>query len=193
VTPLAGPGIEVVPLAFHVDYWNRLGWRDPFSSVEWSLRQSRYAQIFDSNRVYTPQVVIDGRFETVGSDRRSILRLLDTVRRGPVRTRIGLAATFEGDLLEIEVETEGLERGSGVLHLAIVESGLVTEVERGENARRTLRNDHVVRRFETLRSSAFEIPIDPRWERENLAVVAFLQDPGTLEILGVGRVRPRPL
>src|ERR1700681_1033381 len=64
----------VIPLAFHVDYWNRLGWSDPFSSAAWSERQMTYAKALHSNRIYTPQLVVGGRAECVGSEERQVMR-----------------------------------------------------------------------------------------------------------------------
>ena len=59
---------KVIPLSFHVDYWNSIGWTDPFSSNRWSERQRVYAgRVFHSNRIYTPQVVVNGRSECVGN------------------------------------------------------------------------------------------------------------------------------
>lgn len=75
---------EIIPLSFHVDYWNYIGWTDPFSSPAWSDRQRHYARSFGGNRVYTPQMVVNGRWEGVGSNRREIARLLE---RGSSRAR----------------------------------------------------------------------------------------------------------
>ena len=67
---LASLDAAVIPLSFHVDYWNRLGWKDPFSSAAFSDRQREYGQHFNSDGVYTPQLVVNGEYEMVGSDRR---------------------------------------------------------------------------------------------------------------------------
>jgi hypothetical protein len=117
----------VFPLSFHVDYWNYIGWTDPFSSAEWSERQRRYARAFGTSRVYTPQVVVAGTAECVGSNERR------------VRAEIADAAPADGRL-EVVLEPSG---SSGGLRLAIeatVERGgedgatwdvLVAVVERG--------------------------------------------------------------
>jgi len=81
-------GGTVIPLAFHVDYWNRQGWSDPFSSEAWSQRQTNYAQAFHSNRIYTPQLVVGGRSECVGSEERLVMR----------RIHDALAAEPEGEV-----------------------------------------------------------------------------------------------
>src|SRR6266849_11010084 len=79
---------DVLALSFHVDYWDRLGWKDPFSSREATERQNRYATLLDLATVYTPQIVVDGKWQAVGSDRADVERALDLARRnrreGPV-------------------------------------------------------------------------------------------------------------
>src|SRR5271169_3687855 len=74
---------DVLALSFHVDYWDRLGWKDPFSSPEATARQEDYARLLGINSVYTPQIVVDGRLETVGSDRSAVERALDAARHDP--------------------------------------------------------------------------------------------------------------
>src|SRR5579864_8673298 len=66
------PGVELIALSEHVDYWNRLGWKDPFSSALYSARQGEYANRFHLESVYTPQLVVDGKFQLVGSNRGEV-------------------------------------------------------------------------------------------------------------------------
>src|SRR6266545_881299 len=75
-------GVLVLPLAFHVDYWDDLGWRDPFSSADWTARQKRYAAAIAGGHVYTPQLVVQGREDMVGSDRGAVE---DAIRRAAAR------------------------------------------------------------------------------------------------------------
>jgi hypothetical protein len=204
---LPGP---VVALAFHVDYWNGTGWRDPFSSSRWSRRQEAYARAFRSDRIYTPQLVVNGRSECVGSQegqvRRQIAAALAAAPAGQVSLALAPIAPLGSPAarrLRVSV-TARLSRpaGSGQLDLwvALTQNGLSTPVKAGENAARTLRNDHVVRRLEkafTLpaaagseRSGSLVLDLDPSWklaDRADLAdlgVAAFLQDPATLAIHG---------
>ncbi|NJL28294.1 MAG: DUF1223 domain-containing protein [Thermoanaerobaculia bacterium] len=202
IAELAGPGVEPLTLAFHVDYWDRLGWRDPFSSPEWSARQSRYAQAFGSNRVYTPQLVVDGRLETVGSDERAVRRLLAEATHGP-RGEIALEARLGPRTLTIDASAAlaaSLAEAPCELMVAVVESGLVTEVESGENEDRRLANDAVVRQLERLGTvvpgaapiqvEGFTLRLAKTWSQDRLEIVAWLQDPQTMAILGGARARP---
>ncbi len=191
---------KVIPLSFHVDYWNSIGWQDPFSSERWSARQRAYAgRVFHSNRIYTPQVVVNGHTECVGNSEGEVLGRIGDALAGPPAARVTLAVappTADGHL-KIDVGAR-LARavGSGPLDLwvALYESGLATEVKAGENASRILRNDRVVRRLEkafTLpgtagveKSGEIVLGIDKRWKPGALGVAAFLQDPATLAIEG---------
>jgi hypothetical protein len=190
---------KVIPLSFHVDYWNYIGWQDPFSSARWSERQKLYgARAFHSNRIYTPQVVVNGRSECVGSEEGQVIgRIGDALNQEPAgRVTLALDPPTPDGHLRVKVEAKRARAGSGDLDLwvAVYESGLTTSVKAGENASRVLRNDRVVRRFEkalTLpaaagseKSAEIVLGIDKRWKQDALGVAAFLQDPATLAIEG---------
>jgi len=191
---------KVIPLSFHVDYWNYIGWQDPFSSARWSDRQKLYAaRAFHSNRIYTPQVVVNGRAECVGNSESQVVdRIADALAAEPAG-RVSLAVdppTTDGHL-KVKVGAK-LARGAGSgnldLWVAIYESALSTPVKAGENASRTLKNDRVVRRLEKVltlpaaagseKSGEVVLGIDKRWKVADLGVAAFLQDPATLAIHG---------
>ncbi|MCP4203182.1 MAG: DUF1223 domain-containing protein [bacterium] len=182
--------LEIIPLSFHVDYWNYIGWTDPLSSDVWSSRQRRYARVFGGSRVYTPQMVVNGRWEGVGSDRRDISRLLEMARNERSAATIGVSAELiSKSRLRVSVTTAQVDgevvSESLAAWIAVVESDLVTEVGRGENASKTLHNDRVVRRLEAVpeleligtgAEGSVEIALDEGWRRKKLSVVAFLQD-----------------
>jgi hypothetical protein len=191
---------KVIPLSFHVDYWNYIGWTDPYSSRRWSERQQLYAaRTFHTNRIYTPQVVVNGRAECVGSQEGAVIDRITGALAAEPAGRVSLALdppTPDGHL-RVKVGAKlAKAAGPGSLDLwvAVYESGLSTPVKAGENASRTLRNDRVVRRFEkalTLpaaagaeKSGEIVLGLDKRWKTENLGVAAFLQDPATLAIEG---------
>jgi hypothetical protein len=154
---------RVIPLAFHVDYWNQLGWRDPFSSPQWSARQAAY----DGGNVYTPQIVVNGEIQMVGSDRGAVTRAIEQASREKSDATLELAG--------------GVARGSAKraldLYGVVVQNAPPTAVKAGENSGRTMRNDAIVRELKKLGrvNGAFSVPAGN-------ANVVFLQDPATRRI-----------
>lgn len=191
----AGP--RVIPLAFHVDYWNRIGWRDPFSSTSWTLRQEAYGRRFEAAGVYTPQLVLNGRAQRNGAEAKGVLaELASQLDRPAPPASIRLAV--KGDAaptLSIDVAAEltgAIVADKLNAIVAVFENDLVTDVARGENRGQTLRNDYVVRRLETafaLEPKAgasarrtLDVKLGRDWKRENLGVAAFLQDKDSMQI-----------
>jgi hypothetical protein len=196
----------VIPLAFHVDYWNQLGWTDPFSQRAWSLRQEAYARALGvEDGLYTPQLVVNGAAQLNGSDGRRALEAIDAALRRPAAARIELDARFEPSkralalAVAAEVLTDVPPRKLELL-VALFEGGLHTSVRRGENGGRTLRNDFIVRHLRTAFSMPGQagrqereltIKLDRDWRRENLGVTAFLQDARSMRILGAVARQPQ--
>jgi len=190
---------RVIPLSFHVDYWNYIGWTDPFSSKRWSERQQGYARAFRSNRIYTPQLVVSGRAGLNGADEPGARKRIAEALAAEPAGRVTLAVEPGPDRLKAKVGAKLARAVDGPLHLwvAVYETGLTTKVGAGENASATLHNDYVVRRLEkalTLPGTAgaadsgeVVLGLDKRWNRQKLGVVAFLQDPRTMAIQGAAR------
>ncbi|WP_323795194.1 DUF1223 domain-containing protein [Nisaea sp.] len=142
---------DVIALAYHVDYWNYIGWEDPFSSKEMSDRQRRYAHAMKLRTIYTPQLVIDGEADLVGSRRSIVLQELD--RRRAQRGGPGLAVTLNrnGEDFELLLDAEqGGDYAGTELFLVGSDDRHVTEVPRGENRGRTLEDFAVVRFYRSL-------------------------------------------
>ncbi len=190
-------GVTLVPLAFHVDYWNRIGWVDPFSSPRWSARQRRYAGVFGLRSVYTPQIVLNGRAELVGSHEGRLRAQIPEAALAIPAGRVEIVrARLDGGATELVVDLaaafdERVESSRMVANLALFESGLVTRIESGENARLTLANDYVGRVLrpaivfeagQPSRQERMRIDLDSRWVVANLGLAAFVQDLETLEI-----------
>src|SRR5689334_23574142 len=143
---------EVVPLALHVDYWNRLGWADPYSSAAFSERQNDYAGRAGSGRVYTPQMIVDGGAELVGSDSSRARAAIAEAARAP-KTALTLAvAAKEPRALAVTVDVSAPHAASGPADVlvAITEDHLESDVTRGENAGRKLSHVGVARHLTTL-------------------------------------------
>lgn len=192
---------EVIALEEHVDYWDELGWRDPYSSAKWTERQQQYATSFRNEGVYTPQMVVDGRTEFVGSSERRAKSAISEAAREP-KAEISLKRTAAVGMERISVEVKMLPSGEsreGQVWLAVTESGLHSNVLRGENAGEDLHHAAVVRSLRKVgeavanRESAFageqDVPIDSGWKKENLRVVVFVEDPKSRHILGAASLR----
>lgn len=197
------PGAQVVAIEEHVDYWNQLGWTDPFSSPQFRARQNDYAVAFHANNIYTPQMVVNGQTEFVGSDTNRAYHEIGAAAQAAT-TAIDLrsgANSSDPDLLDLSVQVTNLKtakwRDSNV-YLAVTENGLTTFVPRGENSGRTLRHSSVVRSFGIIGRikpqganggqlvSTLRLP--PEWKRENLRAVVFVQERETFRITGASVV-----
>jgi len=186
-------GRRVFTLELHVDYWNQLGWTDPFSNSLHSRRQQAYARRFAGAGIYTPQLVINGHAEMVGSDapraRSAIARELAL----PATATISLSASRTPNAIQIRAGV--LSPRGGKLMVAVADDQARSRVSAGENAHRELLHRHVVRAFRSIEVRAeaeerLEIP----WRRESGAVfvAAYLSDPATLAVLGAEGVRLEP-
>lgn len=141
---------DVLALAFHVDYWDRLGWRDPFSSAKATARQSAYAASLPNRQIYTPQMVIDGHSEVVGSRQNHVLALIRAAGAAP-GPEVAMTLSRKGSGLSIEIESgqaSGLSSGRALL--VGFDPRRETAVQRGENAGRTILQANVVRSVEVV-------------------------------------------
>jgi hypothetical protein len=197
---------SVIPLAFHVDYWNVGGWTDPFSAPEWSMRQDAYGRalrVADGN--YTPQLVVSGRTQFNGSNERRARTEIAAELERPAAARVSLTARKDGATLVVEVGavvTDGVAAGKLKAMVALFENGVVTRVARGENGGHTLQNDFIVRRLETAfsleakagarKQQTVRLKLDPAWKPENVGVAAFLQDSRSMRIHGAAALQPVP-
>ncbi len=189
-------GGRVVPLAFHVDFWNSQGWTDPFSSKQWTLRQVAYERQLGISQVYTPQAVVDGTTEMVGSDAAHLRAAIEAAGARPgAKLALRLEPSSSRVEVAVDVDLPDALRGKKLdLFVALFETGLSTPVGRGENGGKTLRNDYVVRELERAGRLSRDGPpeshhtatlhVSKEWNPSHLGVAAFLQDPGSLAILG---------
>ncbi len=195
--PIAGA--EVIALEEHVDYWNQLGWTDPFSSSGFSARQVAYAHSSDGESVYTPQMIVDGRSPFVGSDERFARRAIaQAAREKKPALQLSLNSNDKAGEVVLQVRVpklENLRRGEAAeVFLAITEDGLESAVKRGENAGRRLAHAAVVRSLQTLgpasasAETAFagtpRTKLAPGWNRTRLRAVVFVQEKKSKRVLG---------
>jgi hypothetical protein len=145
-------GVRVIALEEHVDYWNSLGWTDPFSSSQYRFRQNDYGRKFSAEGIYTPQMIVNGQAQFVGTDGD---RAAQEIARAALQQSIvlELKATpkaSDPDLVDLSVKVTNIEPGkahNSNVYLAVTESDLSSNVQRGENSGRLLRHAPVVRSF----------------------------------------------
>ncbi|AUD03485.1 DUF1223 domain-containing protein [Spirosoma pollinicola] len=182
---------NIIGLSFHVDYWDRLGWKDPFSNHSFTQRQYQYSERFAQTGVYTPQEVLNGQQEFVGSNRNKQSSTLKEALSIPATADIKLTvSTPQNNQLTISYLLAG-DLTKAVLHVAVVSKTTETIVNRGENAGRKLAHDNVVRVFLTVPATekgvvTLALPID--YDARNGAVVAYVQTQQTLAIRGAEKV-----
>jgi len=136
-------GRAVVPLAFHVDYWNDLGWEDPYASPAWTARQQDYARALGDRQVYTPELVVAGGAGMVGSQAG---RVADAIAAAPRQTDVTATVTWSTGSVAID----GTAPADAALWVAVWENAAPTHVPSGENAGATLVAERVVRRLERV-------------------------------------------
>jgi hypothetical protein len=186
--------LPVYILAFHVDYWNNLGWKDSFSSSAFSKRQNQYADWLNLRSVYTPQVIVNGRKEFVGSDEGSLRNAIKAGLQKVSSAQVTLNdVQITKQQVNLKYQTEGVATHRSLI-LAVIQKSATTEVKRGENGGRTLSHVQIVRRLQTIDldkrndgNSHFDLPegLNP----ENSELIAFLQNNSTGEIITATKVR----
>jgi len=193
-------GVEIIALSEHVDYWNRLGWTDPYSSAEFSTRQNDYARIFQTDEVYTPQMIVDGHSQFVGNNAAKASDVIgQSAHEAKANVTIAASVADQGsDSVTFDVKIDGFPQNwkgkSADVLLAITESGLRSNVAAGENRGRRLTHTAVVRKINRLGSvdskkdQTFSVQpvvrVSKAWKRDNLKAVVFVQDHATRQVLG---------
>ena len=178
-------GVFVVPLSEHVTYWDHQGWKDPFSAEQFTTRQKEYGGRFNLDSIYTPQLVIDGTRELVGSDDKELKRTLS--QPGGAKPGLDVELKTVGHAVSAAISGPGLAVEPAALFVALTEDDLVVDVKRGENAGRTMRHSGVVRILQSLGDArTTTLNVKPEWKRDKLRVVAFVQSKKTSQILSVG-------
>ncbi len=190
-------GSAVYPLSFHVDYWNRLGWADPFSSPLFSARQRVYAHALKLDGVFTPQMVVNGRWSFVGSDASSAAGRIGEALAANVGASVTASVKSGDGNVVVEFQAASLSTDplptDAIVNVALVERGLTVEVPRGENSGRTLHHENVVRAFESVPLGAklqgtATLAVPKSSDRTKLSVVVYVQDPSTMVIVAAAHI-----
>jgi len=191
---LAAVNATIIPLSFHVDYWDRYGWKDPFSNASFTDRQREYAKQFKLENIYTPQLVINGEYELVGSNKslaeKDIAILLKET--APLQPTIDNVKK-ENSSLSVSCHLDGDFQNSDLLAV-VVQKHAVVNVKAGENQGIKLSHTNVVRSFLKLPAKEkmeFQIPVPPELaddgasaKKPNWQLIIYTQRANDLKITG---------
>lgn len=189
-------GVEIIALAEHVDYWDRHGWTDPFSSALFSKRQKYYASFFKHDSVYTPQIIINGTRELLAKDGIKPIEEAGKDRMGSIKLNI---KSMVENTLSLSLRITKLPKVSSgdhaVVTLAVTEDDLRSNVLRGENSGRELKHMAVVRVLRSVGESSGEetilsadVELEKTWKRDDLSVVVFVQEAQSRRVLALARM-----
>jgi len=178
-------------LEYHVDYWNRLGWKDPFSKNQFTLRQENYSRVLPGKEVYTPQLVINGETELTGSDKKTAQdRIQKALAKNPVAAIRIDSREVRNDTLWVSYSMGKADKNASV-KIAITEDGLQSNVLRGENEGKKLVHDAVVRIFyssESAESKAtIKIALKGFVPKKGMQLIALVQQRQSMKILSAAR------
>ena len=180
-------GAQVIPMSEHVDYWNYIGWTDPYSSAVFSRRQDGYARRFGLQSIYTPQVVVDGATELVGNDDR---RIREAIRKSSQAAKVEIRispVTDTSGVPTVNVDVAPVSQPTGLkdahLILALANNSAVSHVLRGENRGRELRHVAVVRsltdlgRINPTQGFSQSVPLTGELKQwDGMRLIAFVQE-----------------
>jgi hypothetical protein len=178
-------------LAYHVDYWNRLGWKDVFSSADYSKRQNDYANYLHLQSVYTPQIVVNGKTEFVGSEEGTLRNAIKISLQKTPTAQITLNVSgIDQNQANLKYNTGGTDKNT-VLLIAVLQKNAQTKVERGENVGRTLSHVQIVRKLQRVNlngnSGVANVVLPHGFDTKNWEVIGFLQNTSTGAVTGAAR------
>jgi hypothetical protein len=176
-------------LVFPVDYWDSLGWKDPFASPDFTARQADYARALGLRQVFTPQAIVNGAVSLVGAQEHALRQALERARGQALPTQVTLSARWRDGRCHPSVLLSGAPAGAEVA-IALTERGLVSAVAAGENAGRTLVHAPIVRAFQVVSAGARldDLVLTPPagLVHERSGITVLVQDVVTRRVLGVG-------
>ena len=186
---------DVLALGYHVDYWDYIGWTDPFASRESTMRQRQYGRAFDLRSVFTPQMVVDGSVSVVGSRRREVARAIEAAPE--IRPQTVTVSVEQPDANRFIISLGAADYDGEPADIVLVryDDAHVTEVARGENRGRTLTDVNVVRQFDVIgqwRGEALTLSANMPASDIPGGCAVLVQMPGHGAILGAARIMVQP-
>jgi hypothetical protein len=186
-------GKAVYLLAYHVDYWDRLGWKDAFSSADFSNRQVQYGHWLNVSPIYTPQVVVNGKLEFTGSDEPAIHQAISEQMAVAPSGTLKIHTVMAGEQVRVEYQASQIG-GDNRFLVALIQKAAQTKVERGENAGLLLTHVQIVRKLQGVQLSAsgngaVEMSLPKGFDSQNWELLGLVQDQHTGEILAAARAK----
>ena len=181
---------NILVLCYHVDYWDHLGWKDIFSSHEFTTRQEYYARLFNLGSIYTPQAIVNGAEEFVSSDKIKLTNAIEDQLKQKEESSIKLKAfqNVQGKI-DVAYSTTKDDSNKDELILLLVQKSAANKIGKGENEGRTLHHINIVRNFSVLALSSIEetktFDIPAGLKKEDVFVAAFIQNKKTGKITGI--------
>lgn len=171
---------NILILSYHVDYWNRLGWTDPYSDPSFSAKQYRYKQLFHLSSVYTPQAIINGKAEAVGSDRKLIPQLIVKLGRDHDPIIRSVQTSFNNNLLSVKADCTSTNIS---LEFLLVQKEASTKVLAGENNGAVLHHLNIVRQFvETKNSPSAQFSLKKTEDLHQYKIVVLVREANNYSI-----------
>jgi hypothetical protein len=170
---------NVLVAGYHVDYWDKLGWKDIFSDASFTQRQEYYSNIFRLNNIYTPQVVVNGRKEFLGSNKSKLISSIEEQlnEKSVVSIKLNVVQNTEGKI-DVHYSAEGVDVKKEQAILVLIQKMATNEIKKGENSGRTLHHINIVRNIFYLplkeRTTSFTLPAGLK--KEDVFVAGFIQD-----------------
>lgn len=180
---------NVYVLGYHVDYWDNLGWKDAFSSTAYTQRQKNYAKEFNLSSIYTPQIVVNGEEQFVGSDDAQLHNTINKDLKENASENLSVRANAkDNNTIDVSFKANASRNN---LNVALIQSIASTNVQRGENSGATLHHVNIVRSLQTisLKNNAgnisFNLPAG--LSAKDCAVIAFIQNPKNMKIIAAAK------
>ncbi|WP_343694396.1 DUF1223 domain-containing protein [Flavobacterium sp.] len=183
---------NVYVLSYHVDYWDKQGWKDIFSNADFTKRQYDYAKYMEKDPIYTPQVIINGKIDYVGSQETSLRNGIKSALSKPVSASLNLETNQNANSLAVNYSVEGTSKNSRLL-IAVVQKEAKSNVRRGENAHRVLSHYQIVRNLQSVdlnkaKKGTASVHLPKNYNAQDFEIIGFIQDMNSGAILGVKRV-----
>lgn len=182
---------NVYVLSYHVDYWDKQGWKDIFSNADFTKRQYDYAKYMEKDPIYTPQVIINGKIDYVGSQETSLRNGIKSALSKPASTNLSLEANQNANSLSVNYNVEGTSKNSRLL-IAVVQKEAKSNVKRGENAHRVLSHYQIVRNLQSVdlnkaKKGTALVHLPKNYNTQDFEIIGFVQDMNSGAILEVKR------